>query len=214
MVEQDRAAATARPKGPWRTWLAVVAAALVAWISLQLFPKAHPLALLHSKRDYEGILFKLSDAGSSSPLSNPLSDRALFADWLMEPEGAGGHLLTVGSAIDYERRQVRLQQAGLAQELQRRRDYALQQAAETARIQQVDAARGQAEAAALNRQHALAEAQTAAAGAAQARTAACNTARSHAYATAASAAAFIAWVRAHPCPEGTDIGDGYWNVAR
>ena len=132
----------------------------------------------------------------------------------MEPDGTGGQMLTVGNAIDYERSQVRIQQARFAAEMQQRREYALEQAAKTERIQQVDTAGRQAETAAFNRQHALAEAQTAAAGAAQARTAACNTARAHAYATAASATAFIAWVRAHPCPEGTDIGDGYWNVAR
>ena len=188
------------------------------WI--QAHPKLDPIPLLHGQQGRYAALEQLSRDDPATPgedghnleRGERLSDHAIFGDWLAEEHPPAA--LTIGGAIAAERpRTVRR----LVEEKAARDRRAAEIAADRAQMQAAELegrARAQAENEAFARQRAAEDAQNAAAAAAQAKTAACNTARSHAYATAASAGAFVAWIRAHPCPEGTDIGDGYWNVAR
>ena len=209
-----------RRPAAWVRWLVVGLAAMAGLYWIQANPKLYPIALLHGQQGRFAALEQLSRDDPATPGENGgelergerLSDHAIFGDWLGEGQPPGA--LTIGGAIAAERP---LAVRRLAEEAAVQRQRAAEVAAWQAQVQanhDAEVERVRRETEVFNRQHAAAEAQAATAAAAQGKTVACNTARAHAYGTAVSAAAFVAWVRAHPCPEGTDIGDGYWNVAR
>lgn len=212
--------ASPKPTPRVRWWWLAGAAAFGAYASIQISPKLEPLALLHTSRDYAGVINRLSkddpatpgQDGSDQSAGEPLSDRALFADWLLNPTPPSS--FTVDGAIRVERALVLQQRAEIEAQERQRLAAAEAHAAMVEAERRKEAEQLRADNQAFYAQRAAAGAQSAATAAAQAKTVACNTARARAYGTAASVPAFLAWVRAHPCPEGTDIGDGYWNVAR
>lgn len=196
-------------------WVIAAVVGVAGLCILQFNPKLHPTALADWRPGADRVLRQLSRYDPTAAVhtpkgtdpGDPLGDYALFSDWLADE--ARPAALTVGGAIDAERPRIQRRFALEAAATQR----ALAEQSRLDAMAEAAAERLRAEDWRRIQERAAATAQAKIVEAAQAKTVACNTARAHAYGTASSVAAFITWVRAHPCPEGTDIGDGYWNVA-
>ena len=198
--------------------------AVIAAIWFRLTPTIWPMPDLHSYAAEDGALRALNPDNPDTPAhptsEQPIeegSDRALFREWLQASSPSMDHLpLTIGGAIAEERPIWREQQA------EERRDRARVAAEVAQQVSQshaataeaaVEAAQQQAQRDAEQRHIAAMNAEESAADARAERQQACNMARISAHSTSRSPGEFISWIRAHPCADGTDVGDGYWNVA-
>lgn len=200
---------------------AAAALAIGGLYILQAHPRVWPLPRAENMKAQGAVLDQLCGDDPATPgtdgheldLGEPFSDRALYDEWLNDEHPPSFRPLTVGGAIDYERPRAQLR---FAREVQVTRQAALVQAAQARglaaerRVHDAEQATAQQ---AHDEQARREQAAQEVAAAATAKTVACNTARANAWGHSHSADEFIAWVRSHPCPEGTDIGDGYWKVA-